>query len=123
MSPEIGAQRQFIERRGGPAYDWDETTLTIDTAIHALDLSSIVPSNAVWVKFHAVVTAGTASKALILQNQVATGALRIQYGMNNGADGKLNHEVFLKPSSPQTAAYLIQVGITALTLKVLGWMI
>ena len=123
MSPEIGASKAFIERRGGPAYDWDQTTLTIDTQLHSLDLSAIVPSNATYIKFHLIVTGGTAVKTFLLRDRFPSSSPAFSSTLVTGSDGIINYEFFIKPGAPQTLGYLIQAGITAFTLRVLGWIL
>ena len=123
MSPEIGSSRQFIERRGGPAYDWDQTTLILDSIAHILDLSSIVPIGAVWVKFHLIITASPSPRIFQLLNNPSINFNWSAYGVTRGTPSIANLELFLKLSSPQSCYYLVQTGITALTVRVLGWML
>jgi len=123
MSPEIGAQRQFIERRGGPAYDWNQTTLTLDAAPHSLDLSSIVPVNALWVKFLVTLTAPTNPRSISFRPTTAVVPLWADSVFSFNAPLSSTAEIFLKLSSPQLAAYAVSSQITLITLRVLGWML
>lgn len=123
MSPEIGSSKAFIERRGGPAYDWDQSTLTLDAGRNALDLSSIVPPNALWVKFRIIFTADITSRFFSLRPTTAMVPPSVLTAYSVLAPLPSTQELFLKLTTPQSCAYSGSPQITALTLVVLGWML
>lgn len=123
--PEIGITRQagYVVRSGGPSYDWDNTSIICDGTIRTLDISSVVPSNAVGVRLLVTMVLATAGHVIALYQPLTGTGLSTERLQPSVIGQAFSVNIFYMLWTTQIIRYLGLPGITVPTFKVLGWLL
>ena len=109
-------------KRGDPSdYDFDETDLTHDNNWYDLDLSSIVPSGATWVKLRVYIIGVGTSKEIDFRengnsNTYATGGVITQV-----ASIPIEGQVDIPLDFDRVVEYKISSTLSTVGIVVIGW--
>ena len=129
MPNQMGLVRRpsslWVDRGPTPAADFDETGLTIDAAVHDLDLSAIIPAGATWVLLSVMVQLLTGTG---VATEFGKGGLPLGmnycYGFADLTRDWFQSDFWLQLSPGRSVRYYVDTDGTILAeLVVRGWII
>lgn len=118
---EIGIPPVFVDRGDPAVADWTEATLTINSAWHDLDLSTIVPEGASTVLFNGYIRDDAVNSYFFLRSKDNAGLYNISAIITQVANVPVQRDMVVKLTSDRKISYTGFTGTDFVSLTVRGW--
>lgn len=118
----LGTVGYFVDR-GDPTanYDFIETDLTIDSAWHDMNLSSIVPSGAKAVCLMVRMVDNLPEKAILLRKNGSAGVINYSILFTQVANISVAQDMIVPCDSNRFIEYYVDTGVNTIFIAVKGW--
>ena len=112
---------EFINRGDPSAADYSQATLTIDSAYHDLDLSSIVTAGATSILLQVGFRDGSVGHDAIFRMNDNSNAINISHLTNQVADTWIYSDIIVPCDASRVIEYNLQTGMDFINVTVKGW--